>query len=570
MTAPTITDITPFGASSGTSLVLTKPASTANGKGLLIGVRAQGTTASELSTIPAGFARVGSTQGAADRAEGFFLKRITDAASEPASYTIGGWSTGRSVGFIGVVDLLDPTTAVAGFPPYSVTDLAAYTGDAPMLLLAMWGDERTDTRSHVPTSIPAGYSMLANAQSTLDSSSTGSRTALAAVSQSVGDAGSDSVGAAALVWPGGISANRSVGVALKGVAAAPAPTTQPFSSVTQFLATLGATCAWRLGGGPFPQHSKYAAQQSAALGFKALEFSCGFNSDFATVGPFGLGPQYLDTMVGGSGNIDPGSMTFATMQATYQIQNNPVSPGIYQPFYLLSDFLADFASTHICLVDPKFGFDTIAKIDKMLDICDAGGGPSRILIKFDSPTPATNLSTRARARGYKVINYWGIDTAAMATQQANWDCLGVAYDADPSVFTTANSYGKPVWAAIIPNQAGYDTALARGADFMNISGVTSVAPVGAASVDPSTYASKSNSELEIAWLREQTGETGAATLSDLRKKLYSSGEHAYWAARSGLLFGTLADHKLTTMKADTGATGTLSDVSRAFWAKNSV
>lgn len=567
MSAPTVTDVTPFGAGSGTSLVLTKPASTANGKALIIGVRAQGTSAGELTTIPAGFSRIGSAQGAADRAEGFFLKRITDAPSEPASYTIGGWSTGRSVGFIGVVNYLDPTTAVGGFPPYSTTDLAAYTGDAPMLILAMWGDERTDTRSHVPTSIPAGYSMLVNAQSTLDASTTGSRTALAAVSQTVGDAGSDSVGAAALVWPGGVSANRSVGVALRGVASAPAPTTQPFSSVTQFLATLGATCAWRLGGGPFPQHSKYAAQQSTLLGYKALEFSCGWTSDIV---PFGLGPQYLDSIAGVTGNVDPTTMTWATLSSTYQIQNNPVSPGVYQPFYRLVDFLADFSSTHICLVDPKFGFDTIAKIDAMLNICDANGGPSRILIKFDSPTGATNLSTRARARGYKVINYWGIDTAAMATQQANWDCLGVAYDADPSVFATAKSYGKPVWGAIIPNQAGYDAAKANGANFMNISGVTSVAPVGASSVDPSTYASKSNSELEIAWLRKQTGEVGTASISDLRKKLYSSGEHAYWAARSGLTSGSLSDHKLAAMKLDTGATGTLTDVSRAYWAKNSV
>jgi len=566
VTAPSISDVTSFGASSGTSLVLTKPASIANGKAVIIGVRAQGTTAGELSTLPAGFTRIGSAQGAADRAQGFFLKRITDAPSEPATYTIGGWSTGRSVGFIGIVNDLDPTTAVAGFPPYSVTDLAAYTGDAPQLLLAMWGDERTDTRSHVPSSIPAGYSTLVNSQSTLDSSSTGSRTALAVVSQSVGDAGSDSVGAAALVWPGGISANRSVGVAIKGIATAPAPSTKAFSSVTQFLATLGATCAWRLGGGPFPQHSKYAAQQSTLLGYKALEFSCGWTSDLV---PFGLGPQYLDTIAGVSGSVDPTTMTWATLSSTYQIQNNPVSPGIYQPFYRLVDFLQDYASTHICLVDPKFGFDTIAKIDVMLDICDANGGPNRILIKFDSPTAATNLSVRARARGYKVINYWGIDTTTMAAQQANWDCIGVLYDADPSVFTAANSYGKPVWGAVIPDQAGYNTALARGADFMNISGVQAVAPVGAASVDPSTYAGKSSSELETAWLRQETGEVGSASLSDLRRLLYVDGEYAYWAALSGLTSGSLSDHKLAAMKLSTGLSGSMSDVSRAFFAQNS-
>lgn len=568
MTSPTLSGIQANGATTGTTLDLPKPAGLTNGKSVLLCVRAQGTSAGELTTIPAGFSRIGSPQGAADRAQGFFLKRITDAGSEPANYTLGGWSTGRSVGFSAIVNDLDPTTAVAGFAPYSTGDLAAYVGDAPMLVLGAWGDERTDTRSHVPSSIPTGFTLAANAQSSLDSSSTGSRTGLALVSKAVGDAGSDNVDAAALVWPGGVSANRAISVALRG-AAAPASPTLPFSNVAHFLSTVGATCAWRLGGGPFPQHSEYAAQQSDLLGYKAMEFSCGWTSDLV---PFGLGPQYLDSIAGVSGNVDPTTMTWATLSSTYQIQNNPVSPGVYQPFYRLVDFLQDYSSTHICLVDPKFGFDTIAKIDAMLAICDANGGPSRIIIKFDSPTGATNLVNRAHAKGYTCINYWGTDTTTLAAQQANWDCLGVLYSADPSVFTAAKSYGKPVWGAVIPDQAGYNAALTNGATFMNISGVQAVAPVGASSTptpDPTTYAAKDSGSLEIAWLRKVSGISGAATINDLRRAVYGDSQRTYWASRSGLSAGSLSDHKLAAMKLDTGLTsGTLTDVARAYWAKN--
>lgn len=556
---------TPNGAGSGSSVVLTKPPGLVNGKYLLVPFRAQGTIATEI-TPPAGWVRAGSSQGAADRAQGFFIHKVVDAPSEPATYTFSGWSAGRSVGDIAVLNDIHPDSAIIGGPPYSVTDLAAYTADAPALVLVMWGDERLDTRSHNPSTPPAGYTLGGNVQNTLDSSTTGSRTALWWGYKVIPAGGSTAVDAAALVWPVGVSANRSVGAALRGVSTPTPPTpTNGFSNVAQFLATPGATAAWRLGGGPFPQHSKYAAQQSTILGYKALEFSCGWTSDLV---PFGLGPQYLDTIAGVSGSVDPTTMTWATLSSTYQIQNNPVSPGIYQPFYRLADFLADYASTHICLVDPKFGFDTVAKIDAMLALCDAYGGPSRIIIKFDSPTGATNLTTRAHAKGYTCINYWGIDTTTLAAQQANWDCLGVLYNADPSVYTAAKGYGKKVWGAVIPDQAGYNTALAQGADFMNISGVTSVAPVGAATAPITDISKLSAADAEIAWLRKVSAVTGPASLEDLRRAVYGASEHGYWAARSGLPIGSLSDHKLTAMKLDTGATGSLSTVSRAFWAKN--
>lgn len=77
----------------------------------------------------------------------------------------------------------------------------------------------------------------------------------------------------------------------------------------------------------------------------------------------------------------------------------------------------------------------------------------------------------------------------------------------------------------------------------------------------------SQAELEIAWLRGESGITADASLSELRQAVYVPNEHAYWAAQSGLAVGSLTDHKITTMKTALGvSTGSLADISRAFWA----
>ena len=76
----------------------------------------------------------------------------------------------------------------------------------------------------------------------------------------------------------------------------------------------------------------------------------------------------------------------------------------------------------------------------------------------------------------------------------------------------------------------------------------------------------SNTDLEIAWLRAQSGITGDASLADLRRAVYGDDEHAHWAALSGLPAGSLSDHKRAAMMAATGGTGSLADVSRLYFA----
>jgi glycerophosphoryl diester phosphodiesterase len=253
-----------------------------------------------------------------------------------------------------------------------------------------------------------------------------------------------------------------------------------FSSVSALRAKAGATMAHRGGSLQWPEYSEVAYDRSVQRGAGALEISCGFTSDNI---PFGLGDQYLDRTAGVTGNVDPTTMTWATLSSTYRNVLRPLASGVTQPFYRLDQMLAKYTPHHVCLVDPKFGWSTPARLNALLDICDANGGPDRIVIKFDFPLtdPAIVNAAKARPRPYTTMNYWGTDQAALTPSYHTdkWDWIGVRYDADQAMYDAAKAIGKPVWAAVIPDQAGYATAAARGADLMMCSNVAGITQVGA-------------------------------------------------------------------------------------------
>lgn len=509
--APNYTVGTPQGGT-GTSAPLNKPPGLVNGMTLVFAIRAQGTVPLNGDfSMPAGFIRGATPQGSGDRAQGFVLKVITDAANEPATYSFGNFSSGRWVAVPILVTDVDLTNVVGGGIAYSTADLAAHVAeDTPFLELVMWGDERTAGRSSIPSTKPA-YDEVANVQNTLTSVATdtaNSRTAIWVGAKKVEVGGSVNVAAAALVWPAGVSANRSNSLILMGTKPVVTPPSSRFrrgngaavtidkykdgagvlrtpsfvniwfpgfKTVDSFLNKPGATAAHRGGSLQFPEYSEFGYDRSIMKGFGVLEFSCGWSSDLV---PFGLGDSTLDRTTGTSGNVDPNTLTWAAINAGYQNRLRPVASGVYQPLYTLEAFLAKYSKKYTVLVDPKFGFDTPAKLTKMLDLCDAYGGKDNIIIKFDSPTLGTNLNNAAHGRQYKTMNYWGgnANSAAMASQQGPWDIIGALYS-DTSMLAQAKTYGKKVWAAVCPDQAGYNTAVAAGADFVMCSNVAAIEPV---------------------------------------------------------------------------------------------
>lgn len=460
------------GASSGTDITITKPAGLADGHMLLAGVRAQGTVATAI-TMPAGWTRAGAPNGAADRAQGFFYKVVTDAASEPASYTFGGWSAGRSDGYMDIVTGIDPANLIAGSPAYSTTDLAAYAASGvPLLTMVMWGDERTTPRSHVPTTPPAGYTVRANFQNTLDSSTAGSRTAVWIGSRAVGDGGSPSIAAAALVWPDGVSANRSVGVSFRGLGT---PVTPPigFDSVGQAIATVGATWAHRGGSADWPEMSQYAYEQSALRGYGVLEFQAQRSSDGWW---FGLHDNNFDRTSLVSGSPAPATLTQATILATYQNLLN--AGGNPRPYWGLINFLDTWTPTHVVVVDPK---NQLGFTSEFISILNAHGGPSKIIVKYSGVgSGSAALADAATAAGYETWGYFyepDIADGDVALWQSHWSLLGMEWGATQESWDFMNAYGKPVVAHIAATQVGYNTAMTRGARAVQCSGVTAIAAV---------------------------------------------------------------------------------------------
>ena len=249
-----------------------------------------------------------------------------------------------------------------------------------------------------------------------------------------------------------------------------------FPTVDNLLANINRhpTFAHRGGSNVYPEFSEYAYDRCVRRGYGVLEMSVGWSSD---VIPFGLADSTLDRMTGIAGAGDPALLTWEYIKTTYRNRLNPVAAGVYQPMFSLEQFLAKYSKTHVLLVDPKFGIGESWRIKVMLDLCDAYGGPEKIIIKFDSPTNDPTIQVPSRARGYKTMNYWGNDLASLDLQHTQWDLLGFDYTASQESWDVVNSYGQPTWAAALPDNAAVASTIAKGAGFLMCRNPISIPPV---------------------------------------------------------------------------------------------
>jgi len=491
-----------------------------DGDVLVFFARSQASPATDI-TPPTGWARSGSGTVPADRFLGIFYKAIPSVAAESSlSYTFTGIASGgssRIIAALGIITGVDLDNFPDGGVRYSTTATVPSdtAGGEPFSVIALVGAEFTAGNSVVPSSVPAGFNAALVAQTAggspatvLDNSNTAvSRTGLV-ISTLLNQSGSLSVPALATTWAGTATDPKSASLIVRTSSIEP-PSGLPvkigdgttarltyldddgerktpnsvslwlpgFNDVDALLAKGGATVSHRGGSLDWPEFSEVAYDRSVRRGYGALEFSCGWTSDLV---PFGLGDRYLDAAAGVTGSVDPTTMTWATLAATYQNKLRPVVPGQFQPFYRLEEFLTKYTPHHVVAVDPKFGAGETPQINAMLDICDEIGGPEKIVIKFDSPITGSDLVVAAKARGYVTMNYWGteIEKLTPTYHTDKWDLIGVRYDADQSMYDAALALGKPVWAAVIPDQAGYDLADVRGASIMMISNPSGVDPVG--------------------------------------------------------------------------------------------
>lgn len=138
---------------------------------------------------------------------------------------------------------------------------------------------------------------------------------------------------------------------------------------------------------------------------------------------------------------------------------------------LVQDVLNPYGRKRVLFVDNKAD----SAVTSFMDLLDDHGGHSQIVVK--SFSRAAQTVREAHRRGYVTWGYYfPPDMPVFASTQANFDLLGLPYDAPSSDFQLMLATGKPVIAHIVPTSAAAREGLANGARGLMISDVTAVVP----------------------------------------------------------------------------------------------
>ena len=508
------------GGAGVSSLTFTTPAGLQNGDVLIAALRQQaGSTAGDPDFASSGFARIGPafTAPNTSRAFGFFAHVVTDAGSEPGTRIFSTAPATRAAGALFIVRNVDVAAMV-------LASTASYTGTASgngrqveafgganvdALGLFIGAAEFTAGISHVPTTVPGGWSVVANVQSSLDASTAGSRTGLWVGSQ-VATAGQ--LPLSTILWSANPSASGAHAVALRGKASTPVTglpvkvsvggsivtarkyvsiggvLVTPTSSTTalnytglrisNLLADSPFYVAHRCGGDNWPEFSQRGIENSITKGYKALEFSV----VRAATGEYVLSHDWSTTRMTGvnhSITSTPWS-TLSALTSTAGFTDNPAQSRT--PLLRLTDALS-LAPDRVILIDHKLTSGTatpsagdLASETALLDYLETlPGAHDRFVWKvFKDGYPSAE---RARARGFKTwVIYYDAEITTAPTHLELADLVGVEWNDTQAQFTAGSDTGKPILSHIITNTGQRDAALLKGADgFMN-SNVTLMGP----------------------------------------------------------------------------------------------
>lgn len=243
-----------------------------------------------------------------------------------------------------------------------------------------------------------------------------------------------------------------------------------FVSIASMETVPGATWAHRGDSVSFPEMSEYAYDRACTRGYGAIEFSARRSVDGVW---FGLHDNTLArTSENSALTTDVTTMTWAQIQAN---QNSRLGGGVSRPYYKLDDFLAKYTN-HILIVDNKFGGFHVAEfLPKLSAIPNA---KDRIILKHDGSITLARFQ-ESKAAGFKVAGYWyAVDYTSVLPARAPYtDYIGMEYNASQTVWDGVLSYGKKTWGHVCPNQAAYDMAVSRGANFVQCSSTQVIIPV---------------------------------------------------------------------------------------------
>lgn len=505
-----------IGGSTGPSVTIPRPSGVQTGDMLVAVLRCQSSTAvQDWSTVESGWTRVGPAWPGASqsRLNTQFVKRVGVLADEPSSYVFTRTvnDANRRVGQIialrsntGVPDIQAWDPIYAGEDPAGSIDRAphAYSVAPPVLELLWAGAEFASPNSHAMTAAPVNFTEVRYSTTSEDTGIsrtilyTGTHTYTAATTTV--PSGPDWAGTASGAAAGSLSfySVPAHGDGLSGLdgnlgdvqlyhMTTQGPRTplsiqkmrRGFSNVSEMLSTQGFTWAHRGGSSSWPEMSLYAYTQSVLRGYGVLEVSLGRTSDGVW---FGLHDQSTDRTSGGTyGNAS--SQTWAQIQAQHIVVGGSGAP---QPYMRWEEIVEAYGDTHILVADPKYALGSYRA--EFLDLVESTIGTERAIIKYSGPgSGATSLSTQAQARGFETWGFFYASDASVSlggngslqTWGPSWTLIGMEYGASQDIWNEALALGKPVIGHITPSQTHYNTAIAKGASGVQVSGVGLVEPV---------------------------------------------------------------------------------------------
>jgi hypothetical protein len=244
--------------------------------------------------------------------------------------------------------------------------------------------------------------------------------------------------------------------------------------VTPLLAARPFYVAHRGGWRNWPEMSMEAYSNSVRRGVDALEVSLARTSDGVW---FGLHDRTLDRTSGTRGFV-ASEQTWAEVRKhtiTAAATDAPSQPA--RPYMTFGQLVKAYGTTHTIFVDPKWASPD--HYSELLELMDAAvAQPAQTFIAKAYCT-GVEWAAAAASHGYLTWGYYyaseiAASDALLPSTQENWNLLGLDYDGSTAAWASIRRYGKPVIGHVVPNKAAAETAMAKGATGLVVSGVVEV------------------------------------------------------------------------------------------------
>lgn len=244
----------------------------------------------------------------------------------------------------------------------------------------------------------------------------------------------------------------------QALAAGTAP--EAYGNVAEMQSAHPFYIAHRGGSSDWPEMSMAAYNNAAAWGAGALEVSVARTKDGRF---FGLHDATLDRTSQVSGSIDPRTLTWAELTASYRNTLNAATVA-GEPYAELSEVFAAHARSRVIFVDTKYIGDLEHRQELITLMLSYAPAEHWVLKGYYDDLELATLAADAGITSWGY--YYARDLDELATTQERWSMLGLEVDASSEQWSLINTAGKPTIAFMIANQHDLADALSKGADGM--------------------------------------------------------------------------------------------------------